>query len=248
MKKKETEQEKTNRIVQTLIENIPNIRKIMRDENAPMSSDVTVIGKMYDFYREWGTGHEDGGTWAGLPNPGVSEIEDARKEMSPKSVLNELETIPDKLSVENLDSKIEVLKTKSRFISQRYTKSQIEGLIQRLENRRKYAEHAAFYEKFPVTTDDKIDVLLSKYKLEMNDSDMFVPSFPNEAIAVMDEYSKVTKKVTDEQCIFYVIAEEKDFKKKREKLDPILLVQSPFAFVWQILGAWDKEMLLLHEL
>jgi uncharacterized lipoprotein len=47
---------------------------------------------------------------------------------------------------------------------------------------------------------------------------------------------------------FYVIAEEKSFKSAAEKRDPILLVQSPFGFYWQILGAWDKEMILLSEL
>ena len=38
------------------------------------------------------------------------------------------------------------------------------------------------------------------------------------------------------------------FRKAYEKRDPILLAQSPFGFYWQILGAWDKEMLLLGEL
>ena len=30
--------------------------------------------------------------------------------------------------------------------------------------------------------------------------------------------------------------------------NPILLVQSPFGIYWQILGAWDKELVLLEEL
>jgi hypothetical protein len=45
-----------------------------------------------------------------------------------------------------------------------------------------------------------------------------------------------------------VIAEPDKFRKAYEKRDPILLVQSPFGFYWQILGAWDKEMMLLSEL
>ena len=48
--------------------------------------------------------------------------------------------------------------------------------------------------------------------------------------------------------VFYVIAEPDKFRKAYEKRDPILLVQSPFGFYWQILGAWDKEMILLSEL
>jgi hypothetical protein len=48
--------------------------------------------------------------------------------------------------------------------------------------------------------------------------------------------------------VFYVIAEPDKFRKAYERRDPILLVQSPFGFYWQILGAWDKEMILLSEL
>ena len=70
----------------------------------------------------------------------------------------------------------------------------------------------------------------------------------DEAVNVMKKYTEVTKKMSGESPVFYVIAEAKDFIKKQEKLDPILLVQSPFGFYWQILGAWDKEMLLLSEL
>lgn len=101
---------------------------------------------------------------------------------------------------------------------------------------------------FPVTNDEKIDDLLSKYKLVMKKSDLFVPTFPKAAIDIMTEYSETVKKFTDEAPVFYVIAEQKDFEKKYKRLDPILLVQSQFGFYWQILGAWDKEMLLLSEL
>ncbi len=44
------------------------------------------------------------------------------------------------------------------------------------------------------------------------------------------------------------IADKKDFEKKDKRRDPILLAQSPFGHFWQILGAWDKEMLFLEEL
>ena len=39
-----------------------------------------------------------------------------------------------------------------------------------------------------------------------------------------------------------------EIQEKYKQRDPILLVQSPFGFYWQILGAWDKEMLILSEL
>lgn len=62
----------------------------------------------------------------------------------------------------------------------------------------------------------------------------------------------VDEATTVELCqlkpVFYVIAEESDFKEKDKKRDPILLAQSPFGVYYDILGAWDKEMLLLSEL
>ena len=62
------------------------------------------------------------------------------------------------------------------------------------------------------------------------------------------QYAKFDLKKWMLRPIFYVIATEDKFRKAYEKRDPILLVQSPFGFYWQILGAWDKEMILLSEL
>ena len=82
----------------------------------------------------------------------------------------------------------------------------------------------------------------------MNTSDLFVPEFPDDAIAVMKQYTDNMMKLCKKKPVFYVIAEPDKFRKAYEKRDPILLVQSPFGFYWQILGAWDKEMMLLSEL
>ena len=57
--------------------------------------------------------------------------------------------------------------------------------------------------------------------------------------------------MSERKPIFYLIAEAKDFKQKKEmrqKRDPILLVQAPFGFYWQILGAWGPELRFLEEL
>jgi hypothetical protein len=64
----------------------------------------------------------------------------------------------------------------------------------------------------------------------------------------MKKYTDNMEKLCKKKPVFYVIAEPDKFKKAYEKRDPILLVQSPFGFYWQILGAWDKEMILLSEL
>ena len=82
----------------------------------------------------------------------------------------------------------------------------------------------------------------------MKSSDIFIPEFPDDAIKLMKEYTENMLLICKKKPIFYVIAEPDKFKEAYAKRDPILLVQSPFGFYWQILGAWDKEMLLLSEL
>ena len=168
--------------------------------------------------------------------------------VKPKDVLQELETVPTPWTLSNLDDKIEVLKYKRELITQHYSKREVEGLIERLENRKKWGKFKNFFDEFQNTTDEKIDDLLAKYDLVMKTSDLFVPEFPDDAIAVMKKYTENMVKLCKKKPVFYVIAEPDKFKKAYERRDPILLVQSPFGFYWQILGAWDKEMILLSEL
>jgi len=168
--------------------------------------------------------------------------------IKPVDVLKELETVPTPFSLALIDEKVEILKDKEKLIVQYYAKREVQALIERLENRKKYKENKLFFDKFPNTTEEKIDVILEKYELVMKTSDIFVPEFPDEAIKVMKDYTKKMEALCNKKPVFYVIAEENDFKKAYEKRDPILLVQSPFGFYWQILGAWSDEMLLLSEL
>lgn len=168
--------------------------------------------------------------------------------VTPRQVLSELETIPTPWSLEMLDGKISILKDKEKLIRQEYTKREILALIERLTNRKKYIENKEFFDQFQNTNDEKIDAFLLKHKFLMKTSDIFIPEFPNDAITTMNQYTEKVKEICGKEPIFYVIAEEDQFKKAYEKRDPILLAQSPFGFYWQILGAWDKEMLLLHEL
>lgn len=168
--------------------------------------------------------------------------------VKPIDVLKELETVPTPFSLALIDEKIEILKDKASLINQSYAKREVEALIERLENRKKYDKFKSFFDGFQNTTDEKIDALFEKYELVMKTSDIFVPEFPDEAISVMKKYTEEMQALCGKKPIFYVIAEDKDFKKAYEKRDPILLVQSPFGFYWQILGAWDKEMLLLQYL
>lgn len=168
--------------------------------------------------------------------------------VKPKDVLHELETIPTPWSVELLDQKIEMMKDKERLIIQQYAKREVSALIECLENRKKYADHREFFERFQNTNDEKIDALLAMHGLVMKTSDIFIPEFPQDAIDVMKAYNKKVREICNKLPIYYVIATKDMFRDANGKRDPILLVQSPFGFYWQILGAWDEEMLILSEL
>lgn len=234
-----------------IIKYLPQLRKLLRND-LQESDDGRLLGIMYDFYAEFQTTQMDGdiGNIPLLPGQthAILPPTSQRIEMKPVLVQGELETFPTPFSLDKLEEKILLFKSKSKLIQQRYTKEQCDGFVKRLENRKRYTEQQHFFEQFPNTSDEKIDALLGKYKLEMNKSDLFIPVFPKAAIDIMTEYQRVALLITDERPVFYVIAEEKDFQEKRKRLDPILLVQSPFGFYWQVLGAWDKEMLLLSEL
>jgi len=169
-------------------------------------------------------------------------------QIKPIDILNELEVTPNILSLQNINDKIEILKIKESIITQKYAKREISGLIERLENRKKYNDFKEFFCQFQNTTEEAIAKITEKYTLVMKDADLFVPEFPIDAVNIMQKYSEKTKEVCGKNVEFYVIATSDSFKDVSGKRDPILLAQSPFGFFYQILGAWDKEMLYLPEL
>lgn len=173
----------------------------------------------------------------------------------PIDVVNELIRPPTQWSLEGIDAKIDILKDKEKLINQHYAKREVSGLILCLENRKKYDDQTEsgetfrmFFSQFDTTSEEKIAELLSTYTLVRNSADIFIPEFPDEAIVIMNEYTDKVEELCEKKPQFSVIAEEKDFKKQYDKRDPILLTQSPFGFYYYILGAWDKEMILLSEL
>ena len=251
-------------------------REEMNSTLNPNGSNVSGLDDTYLFdFKNYGSGYSlasDGNgffgnqivvptmwTNASADNAAIPATEDSignenkanipKIKLKPIDVLVELETVPTPFSLTNLEDRIFVLKDKEKLITQKYAKREMGHLIERIENRRKYAEHKVFFDSFQNTTDEKIDILLKNHNhLIMKTSDIFIPEFPDEAIKVMKDYTEKTALICNKKPVFYVIAEEDKFKKAYERRDPILLVQSPFGFFWQILGAWDKEMLLLSEL
>lgn len=179
---------------------------------------------------------------------GVVKKADPQVKVKPIEVLDKLGRIPEPVKMEELDTQIATFEDKTNLTNQHWAKQQMQAMVQCLKNRKKYPDHIEFFSKFPYTTDEKISALVTTYKLVIRSADLFVPTLPKEAIDIMKEYKETCKKISGTEPNFYVIAEEQDFKDKYKKNDPILLVQSIFGFFWQILGAWDKELLILSEL
>lgn len=165
-------------------------------------------------------------------------VGDYHLKTDPKYVDEQLQSFKDKLAL---------IKTAEYDMTRGV--QEIASIISRLENRKKYQEFQKFYDEFPYTTTPKISEVTSKHShLRLGLVDQFLADMPKEATDAMKEYTKQTEKLCALKPMFYIIANKKDFEKSQKRRDPILLAQSPFAHVWQILGAWDEEMLLLDEL
>lgn len=237
------------------IEELKNGCARNRKNQGDVMPDVLKETFLFDFSSPWGGGN------IALPmgmqrlvSSGENPPEDSyasnpvRIKIKPVDVLAELETVPAPQMLNNLDDKIKVLEIKKEAIRNFHAAGEIQSMLDRLNNRKRYAEFHDFFSRFQNTTDEKIDALLSKYELEKHPADIFIPEFPAEAAVIMKEYSDKVKELCGQMPVFYVIAPPALFRKAYEKRDPILLVQSPFGFYWQILGAWDKEMVMLTEL
>ena len=126
---------------------------------------------------------------------------------------------------------------------------EISSILIRLKNRKKYGKFEHFYSEYAYTVTTKIKDVIDKHSyLRFGRVEQFVADLPKEAIDEMKKYTDNTKELCDKKPIFYIIADKKDFGKTEGRKDPILLAQSPFGHFWQIIGAWDKEMLFLEEL
>lgn len=131
----------------------------------------------------------------------------------------------------------------------RYGRIELKSMIERLGNRLRIEEFIDVIEEFPHTSTARInDVVKEHSNLRFKNASEFIPDMPDEAVEAMEKYKGMCKALCGKEPIFYVIADKKDFGEKDRRRDPILLAQSPFGFFWQILGAWDEEMIYLGDL
>jgi len=130
-----------------------------------------------------------------------------------------------------------------------FGRKELQSILMKLKNRRRLNEFKEVVDKYPHTTSELINkVITENNHLRCNRSEEFVPDFPRDAIKAMKEYDEMCESLCNKKGVYYVIADQEDFEKKNKRRDPILLAQSPFGQFWQILGAWDEEMVYLGEL
>lgn len=143
-------------------------------------------------------------------------------------------------------------------------REEVVSMIERMQNRLRYTEvyrrvsdgvqagdqtFKDFYEQYAWTTSAKINDLLKEVtNLRSKRIEEFIPDLPDEALDVIEEYDAATLALCNKKPVYYMIADKKDFGEMDRKRDPILLVQSPFNLGWQVLGAWDEEMVYLGDL
>jgi hypothetical protein len=179
----------------------------------------------------------------------------------PIDVVEELINPPTNWSLNEIDAKMDILKAKKELLKGGTTTGRdLDSLLLCMENRKKYLDQyeyapdksmafKSFFEQWDVTNEAAIKRLTDKYSgLQFHSADIFVPELPDEAAKIMISYNDAVVAICDKKPRFYVIAKAEDFQKKYEKRDPILLVQSPFGIYYNILGAWDEEMIYLPEL
>jgi hypothetical protein len=165
-----------------------------------------------------------------------------------------------KTQVEDIDLKLELVGKKPRkgnhplnfegeLGSVRYGRQELESIRERLLNRSQLNLVKNVIEKYPHTTSALIqEVVTAHSNLRCEEAVGFIPDFPKDAVNAMKEYDSMCIKLCNKKTFFYVIADAKDFGVRNKRRDPILLAQSPFGHFWQILGAWDEEMVYLGDL
>ena len=180
------------------------------------------------------------------------------KELTPKEVFelkmlndNEFEINVDsdyiEKQIEDFKDKLNLIQTSNRDMERGV--DEIGSILIRMENRKQYSRFNDYFDEYPYTTTTKIDELVKAHEnLKLGTVEQFIADLPNEATQAMKEYTKQCKELCDKKPLFFIIADKKDFKNTNKRRDPILLAQSPFGHFWQILGAWDDEVLFLEEL
>lgn len=191
-----------------------------------------------------------------------AKIKEIRVEITPKGIYklgslnnNDFKIVSDDdylaREITNCQKKLKLLPKiyRDNASSNLYAAQELESIIERLNNRKRLKEFTDILEEYPHSSSELINELLEKHNhLSFVKPHSFIPDLPIDAIEAMNRYNAMCRKLCNKDSVFYLIVNKKDTETRNARRDPILLAQSPFGFFWQILGAWDEEIIYLGDL
>lgn len=184
----------------------------------------------------------------GTPSYGEKPADggDKREVKKPVEVVESIMVEQPVIDVIDLDKKIKVVKNRMRVLEKQSVILTDEAeALGYLQNRKKYKKVAHLF-RWKVTTDEKINELLSKYKLQRVSFVGYAKNVPNEALDEIEQFTKAFEEITDEgHPTLSLICDQGGPETKK---DPILLAKSPFGRWYYVLGAWDKEVEYVDDL
>lgn len=172
---------------------------------------------------------------------------DKRIKKKPVEVFNEILSEEPKIDLDDLDEKISLVKRRAGILKEYLGSSRIEdelAAIAFLVARKKYKKYADLF-KWAVTTQPKINDLCGKYRLRLVDFQGYYKNVPMEGVEELEKFRLAWQKVRRDAPVLKLIIDEGG---KEQKKDPILLAGSPFGRWFYVLGAWDKEVLVVDDL
>jgi len=174
---------------------------------------------------------------------------DIRKKKKPIEIWEELIAEKPNIDCSDIDKKIKVVEKRIEVVESymKDTPNDEYEVLGYLKARKKYAKYAEHLQ-YPITTQEIIDELCKKYKVEVRKFEEYYTLVPEEGIDELVEFKRICQKIRTEKPVVRLIVpitEKKEMSKR--KRDPILLVSSPFGRWDYILGAWDKEVAIVDD-
>lgn len=172
---------------------------------------------------------------------------DLRVDKKPVEIVSEIVAKKPEIQVGDLDGQIKIVKARLKVLKHFNGQTGDEILALRyLKARKKFAKMEKLF-PWAITTDEMIDALIKKYKVQFVGFGSYSKSVPIEATEQLEKFSVAWEKVVDDEFTPDVKLIT-DYRGKEHKKDPILLAESPFGRWWYILGAWDKEVEIVDDL
>ncbi len=176
-----------------------------------------------------------------------SKEKDKRIVKKPVEIYEQIISEEPKINLNNLDGQIKLVKERMKVLQQHTRNVDLKHekiAIGFLKARKKYLKYKDEF-KWAITNKDMIDKLCKKYKVKKVSFGNYYRNIPKEGVDEIKKFGEALQNVSNNDPLFELIIDDGG---KEEKKDPILLATSPFGNWYYLLGAWDKEILIIDDL